>query len=137
MKAGRSSIYDMNYIIETNWISVEVDLNCGPGDILIDSFDPSNFPPGFIIGIDVVVYFEFFVEIVGFELWDGFFEHTLNIYLRKIYFELMIAFNLIPKKTYQKSTNQLYSFHFSLTVKIVKKHLSLLACSSLKQSIRT
>lgn len=69
-----------------------MDLNSGSRSILTDSFDPSKFPLVLIEGIYVVIHFEFLVEVVGFELGNGFFKHPLNIYLRKIYFELIIAF---------------------------------------------
>ena len=89
-----------------------MNLNCSSGSILIDGFDPSNFPLALIIGIDVVIYFEFFVEVVGFELGDGFFEHKLNIYLRKIYFELIIAMQYNHRTTYKQRVNLIYLFSY-------------------------
>ncbi len=65
----------VRYIIETNGVTIKVDLYCGPGSILGDRFDPSNFPLVLVKCIYVVIRFEFLVEVVGFELGNRFLKH--------------------------------------------------------------
>lgn len=81
-KADRSSEYRQIYIVKTNRIAVEVDLDSGPGRILVNAFDPADLPFVFVEGIDVVVRFELLVEVVHFELRRGFSQHSL-IYIEK------------------------------------------------------
>ena len=57
-----------------------MDLNGGPKAILRDIFNFSDLPFMLVVGVNVVVLFEFFVEVVVFELSTVLPQHEINIY---------------------------------------------------------
>lgn len=92
------------YFIEPYGVAVEVDLYGGSEAVFDDVFDPSDFPLMLVIGINVVVFAEFLVEVVVFEFYPVLPQHLYKIYmlLQKIYFN--------------KNNNPINSDSFSLQI---------------------